>query len=262
MKLFPKWLLKNAGFSLVETLVAIGISTGAALIVYKVLGESQKGQVLVENRDDVNQFHREVIGKLTDRGNCTMTLMEGMTKGLDTFPITRVLNNQRITLLDVPGKLGKITLTELKVAKVDKVKNEAELQAVYTHAIAGKTITAHKSLRVEMSFKDGQFEGCVSRGTLGLDPKDACDLVVGQDEMSKSYFYNGKCNFAKAACEQSGRVWNEEALKCNFSEDDLESLRKEICSTLGFNYSPETSQCLPSQKLLDAVEEYKKSQGQ
>lgn len=244
------------GFTLVETLLAISISTGAALIVYKVLGESQKGQLIVENRDDVNQIHREVIGKFTDRFTCTQTLSEGINNQVSTFSITKVLNEKNIALLTVPHIVGKITLTDLKVTSVDKMKNEAEIQASYSYVVAAKNITTHKKFRVEMSYNNNIFEGCVSRGTLGIDPKDACDLVVGYNDSGSSYFFNGKCNFAQASCEQSGRVWNQGAMKCNFSNDDLESLRNEICSTLGFKYSPETSMCLPSQELLNAVNEY------
>lgn len=252
-------LLKNSsGFTLVETMLAIAISTGAALIVYKVLGESQKGQIMVENRDDINQIHREIIGKFTDRLACNYTLFVGMTENAESFPITKIQNDQNETVLTIPHKFSKITLTELKVSSIDKIKNVAEVQAIYSHTVAAKTITSQKNFRLELSFKDKQFEGCITRGTLGLDPKDACDLVVGSDLNGQSYFYNGKCNFAKGACQQSGRVWNEELMKCNFSEDDLEALRREICQTLGFEYSPQTSRCLPGQDLLNAVEEYKK----
>ena len=255
---FKKLLRSSLGFSLLETMIAIGISTGTALVIFKVLGESQKGQIMVENRDDINQFHREIIGKFTNRSTCTNTLATGILKGDKTFPISKIINEQNTAVITIPLQLGKISLTELKVTSVDKQKNEAEVKAIYNHTIAAKTITSQKNFRVELSFKDNIFEGCVSRGTLGLDPKDACDLVVGNDKDEKSYFYNGICNFAKGACEQSGRVWDETSLKCTFSENDLESLRKEICSTLGFLYSPESSKCLPSQELVDAVEEYKK----
>jgi prepilin-type N-terminal cleavage/methylation domain-containing protein len=50
-----KWV---SGFSLVETIVAIAISTGTALAVYKFIGESQKGQVIVENRDEINRIRQ------------------------------------------------------------------------------------------------------------------------------------------------------------------------------------------------------------
>lgn len=258
MTIFKKLFQNRSGFSLLETMLAIGISTGTALIIYKVLGESQKGQIMVENRDDINQFHREIIGKFTNRSTCTNTLLEGISKGLDTFPLSKIVNEQNIPVVTIPHQQGKISLTELKVMNVDKSKNQAEIQGTYNYTIAAKTKTSHKLFRVELSFKENSFEGCVSRGTLGLDPKDACDLVVGNDSNGVSYFYNGKCNFAKGACEQSGRVWNDDSLKCNFSFEDLEALRNEICSTLNFTYSPETSKCLPSQELIDAVEEMKK----
>ena len=263
MTILQKILKNHYGFTLVETLLAIGISTGAALIVYKVLGESQKGQIMVENRDDINQIHREIIGKFTDRSICSQTLKEGMSKDLPEFSLSKIVNDKETIILSIPFQMGKITLKNLDVVAVDKLKNQAEILAVYSHTIASKPITSQKRFRLELSFKDGQFESCVTRGSLGLDPKDACDLVVGSDALGASYFYNGKCNFAKGACEQSGRVWNEELVKCNFSADDIEALRKEICSTLGFEYSPQTSQCLPGKVLMDAVEEYtKKSQGQ
>lgn len=261
MTIIKKFLRDRSGFSLLETLLAIGISTGTALIIFKVLGESQKGQIMVENRDDINQFHREIIGKFTNRLTCTNTLAEGMSKNLETFPVSTIKNEVNIPVLTIPHQVGKISVTELKVAKIDKSKNEAEIQATYIHKIAGQTKTSYKTFRVELSFKENLFEGCVSRGTLGLDPKDACDLVVGNDSEGESYFYNGKCNFAKGSCEQSGRVWNEEGLKCNFSAEDIEALRKEICTTLGFTYSPETSMCVPSQALIDAVEDLKKKTG-
>lgn len=263
MKIFQKILKNRYGFTLVETLIAIAISTGAALIVYKVLGESQKGQIMVENRDDINQIHREIIGKFIDRSICTQTLKEGMSKGANEFSITKVINEKGTTIHSIPFKMGKITLNTLQVMAVDKLKNQAEILATYSHTIASRVITSQKRFRLELSFKEDQFESCVTRGTLGLDPKDACDLVVGSDISGMSYFYNGKCNFAKGACEQSGRVWSEELVKCNFSADDIEALRKEICSTLGFEYSPQTSKCLPGKALKDAFEEYtKKSQGQ
>lgn len=260
MNKVKKSFLHQAGFTLVETLLAIGISTGAAMIVYKVLGESQKGQIMVENRDDINQFHREIIGKFTDRVTCTLTLKKDIEKGLDNFPIKKIVKVNDTTLLEIPYKQGKITLSELNVVSVDKEKNVALIDAKYLHTIAAKTITAQKQFRLELSYKDNAFEGCIARGTLGLDPKDACDLVVGSDAQGSSYFYNGKCNFAEAACEQSGRVWNVEGMKCNFSEDDLEALRKEICTTIGYEYSPETNMCLPSQALLDMIENLKKQQ--
>lgn len=256
-KLFPN----NEGFSLIETILAIGISTGTALIIFKVLGESQKGQIMVENRDDINQFHREIIGKFTNRAACTNTLSEGMLKGLDSFPLSKIINEENQPALIIPVTQGKISLTELKVVKVEKAKNEAQISATYNHTIANKTKASSKLFKVELSFKENIFEGCVSRGTLGLDPKDACDLVVGTDETGSSYFYNGKCNFARGACEQSGRVWSDELLKCNFSEEDLEALRKEICATLGFVYSAEKSMCLPSQELINEIEELKKKMG-
>jgi hypothetical protein len=258
MTIIKKILPNCCGFSLLETLLAIGISTGTALIIFKVLGESQKGQIMVENRDDINQYHREIIGKFTNRSTCTNTLSDGMLKNLKTFPLTQIINEQYNAVLTIPNQVGKISLIELTVANVDKAKNEAEIRATYNHSIAAKTKTSHKNFRVELSFKDNVFEGCVSRGSLGLDPKDACDLVVGSDEKGESYFYNGKCNFAKGACEQSGRVWSEEGLKCNFSAEDIEALRKEICTTLGFTYSPETSMCVPSPALIEAIETLKK----
>ena len=245
------------GFTLVETLLAIGISTGAALIVYKVLGESQKGQVMVENRDDINQIHREVIGKFTDRFACTNTMNEGMKANLVTFPLKQIKNNENVETLKIPHTFGKITLSELKVLKVDRTKNLAELQASYSHKIGGKDFNTQKAFRLELSFLDGAFEGCITRGTLGLDPKDACDLVVGYDAKEQSYFYNGKCNFARAACEQSGRIWDDGALRCNFSEEDLEALRREICATHSLEYSEAEKKCMPSEELIKMVEEFK-----
>jgi prepilin-type N-terminal cleavage/methylation domain-containing protein len=236
------WFKNNKGFSLVETLIAIGISSGAALMVYKILGESQKGQIMVENRDDINQFHREIIGKFTDRTVCTKTLMPDMTKGLKEFPITEILNEQNKPVVTVP---------------LQQEKNQALVKATYNHTIAAKQLTSDKAFNIDLSYKDNAFEGCVTRGSLGLDPKDACDLVVGLNVVGKSYYFNGKCNFAQGACEQSGRVWDTENLKCHFSEDDLEALRKEICQTLGFGYSPETSKCLPTQEMIDAVKALK-----
>jgi type II secretory pathway pseudopilin PulG len=253
MNLLKKLFRNPYGFTLVETMLAIGISTGAALIVYKVLGESQKGQAIVETKDDINQIHRELVGKFTDRFTCTHTLAEGMNQNLETFPITKIMNEKNIIVLNVPFKMSKITIAELKVASVDKLKNQATVEINYSYNVGNQTKVSKKQFRIELSYKDNKFEGCVTRGTLGLDPKDACDLVVGTDATGKSYFYNGKCNFAKGACEQSGRVWNDIDLKCNFSEDDIEALRTEICSTLGFTYSPGNAVCMPSQALIDAA---------
>ena len=136
---------------------------------------------------------------------------------------------------------------------------QAEVEAVYTYVIAARPVTMKKNFRLEVSYVNGAFEGCVSRGNLGLDPKDACDLVVGQNRDGESYFYNGSCNFARAACEQSGRNWDEKQIKCHFSADDLEELRNQICETLGFDYSAKDSKCLPKQVHLDAIEMLRKA---
>lgn len=245
----------NKGFSLVETMLAIGISTGTALLVYKVLGDSQKGQMMLENRDDMNQVHREIIGKFTDRNNCTATLSDGMNKGEPQFKIPAIKNKEAIDTLKIPATFGKISLADLEVRSVDRIKRTAELAATYSHTLAGKENTTTKLIRVDLSYgADGKFEGCVTRGSLALDPKDACDLVVGLDANNESYFYNGKCNFARGACEQSNRSWNEAELKCNFSEEDLEALRQQICETLYYKYSSEQKKCLPTDEMIEAVQ--------
>ena len=96
---FKKLLRSSLGFSLLETMIAIGISTGTALVIFKVLGESQKGQIMVENRDDINQFHREIIGKFTNRATCTNTLATGILKGDKTFPISKIINEQNTAVI-------------------------------------------------------------------------------------------------------------------------------------------------------------------
>lgn len=239
-------------------MLAIGISTGAALIVYKVLGESQKGQVMVENRDDINQIHREVVAKFTDRFACTHTLSKGMNENLEKFPLEIIKNQDNVETLKIPHQFGRIKISELKVLKVERAKNMAELEASYNHKVGGKDFTTQKRFRLELSYKEGAFDGCITKGTLGIDPKDACDLVVGYDASEKSYFYNGKCNFARAVCEQTGREWEEEKLRCKFSEDDLETLRREICATHSLDYNPDEKKCMPSQELIKFVEEFKK----
>lgn len=257
------FLKKQSGFTLVETLLAIGISTGAAMIVYKVLGESQKGQMMVENRDDINQIHREIVGKFTNRQACAYTLQAAILKKDPEFKLNQIFNDAGKEIIKIPHHYGKVKLDTLTVRNIDVSKNQAEIAADYSHVVAGKENKTEKMFRVELSFnRDKVFDGCISRGTLGLDPKEACDLVVGYNHEGGSYFFNGKCNFPQAACEQSQRVWNTEQQKCNFSEEDLEALRREICQTLSFEYSPETSRCLPSQELIKAAEEFYKKNNQ
>lgn len=252
-------MFKNKdGFGLVETMIAIGISTATALVVYKVIGESQKGQVIVENRDEINQIHREVIGKFTDRSICTPTLATGISKVQNAFPINEILNLKGASLLKLPFKRGKVSITAMEVSKIEKEKNQAEIIATYSSGVAGKISEFKKSFVVELSFKENEFEGCMTRGTLGIDAKDACDLVVGQPLSGESYFYNGKCNFAQAACEQSGRNWNEEKLKCDFSEDDLLAMRRETCDLFNMKFSEEEKKCLANEEMMNAFTEIKR----
>ena len=252
-------MFKNKfGFGLIETMLAIGISTATALVVYKVIGESQKGQVIVENRDEINQLHREIIGKFTDRSICSPTLENVISNGQGPFPLIEILNINGASLLKIPFKRGKISITEMEVSKIEKNKNQAEIVATYNSGVAGKISEFKKTFVVELSFNENKFEGCMARGTLGIDAKDACDLVVGQPLSVDSYFYNGKCNFAKAACEQSGRIWNEDKMKCNFSDDDLLTMRRETCDLFNMKFSEEDKKCLASEEMMNAFSEIKK----
>ncbi len=252
-------MFKNKfGFGLIETMLAIGISTGTALVVYKVIGESQKGQVIVENRDEINQLHREIIGKFTDRSICSPTLKNIIADGEGPFPLREILNINGASLLKIPFKRGKISIVEMEISKIERDKNQAEIVAIYNSGVVGKISEFKKTFVVELSFYENKFEGCMSRGTLGIDAKDACDLVVGQPLSGESYFYNGKCNFAKAACEQSGRIWNEDKMKCNFSDDDLLTMRRETCDLFNMKFSGEDKRCIANEEMMNAFREIKK----
>jgi prepilin-type N-terminal cleavage/methylation domain-containing protein len=249
----------NSGFSLVETMVAIAISTGTALAVYKFIGESQKGQVIVENRDEINQIHREVVGKFTDRGICTRTLSPYFAQNKKApFRITEIVNSNGFSSLVFPHKRGRVSIFAMAVSKVEKDKNQAQIMAIYKSGVAGKITEFKKVFTIELSYKGDQFEGCITRGNLGLDPKDACDLVVGLPDSGESYFYNGKCHFAKAACEQSGRTWNEQKLKCDFSDEDLKAMRRETCDLFNMRFAENERKCIASEQMVNAFNEMKK----
>jgi hypothetical protein len=239
-------------------MVAIAISTGTALAVYKFIGESQKGQVIVENRDEINQIHREVVGKFTDRGICTKTLSPYFAKNLKVpFGITQIVNSNGVTSLVFPHQRGRISIFALIVSKIEKEKNQAQIMAIYKSGVAGKISELKKVFTIELSYKGDQFEGCITRGNLGIDPKDACDLFVGLPDSGESYFYNGKCHFAKAACEQSGRSWNEQRLKCDFSDEDLLTMRRETCDLFNMKFAEDERKCIASEQMVNAFNEMK-----
>ncbi len=246
------------GFSLVETLVAIAISTATALVVYKVIGESQKGQVVVENRDEINQLHREIVGKFTDRSICTPTISGTFTQPNGLSIISQILNLKGQSLLSIPFKRGKVSLAQLEISKLEKDKNQAEILATYSSLVPGKVRELKKTFTIELSFKENLFEGCMTRGTLGIDPKDACDLVVGVSGTGESYFYNGKCNFAKASCEQSGRIWNEQKLNCELSAEDLLAVRRDTCALFNMKFAETEKKCLANEVMIKAFEDVKK----
>jgi prepilin-type N-terminal cleavage/methylation domain-containing protein len=249
------------GFSLVEILLAIAISTGTALLVYKVLGDSQRGQVVVENRDEINQLHREVVGKLTNRFVCTATLFPHMKdKKPAPFNIAE-FKNATDSIMKFPYSRGRVTLNSLMISKIEESKNQAEVLASYSFKVSGNTSEFKKIFILELSFKDKNFEGCITRGTLGIDPKEACDVVIGPPKWGESYFYNGKCNFAQAACEQTGRKWSKTLQKCDFSEDDLMAIRKEICDLFDMNFSADMKKCIATESMINAFNEMKRLMG-
>src|SRR5690606_675300 len=107
-------------------------------------------------------------------------------------------------ILTIPTQINKINVNSMEVVKVKE--EMAEINMGYTYKIAGKETQVERNFRIEIERKENEVASCISRGTLGLDPKEACDLVVGYNEEGSSYYENGRCRFAKASCEQSGRV--------------------------------------------------------
>lgn len=234
----------NKGFSLLETMIAIGISTGIALVVYKVIGESEKRITFIETRDEISQVHRELVGYFTNRYTCTNTIKRSELDG--------IINQDGIAFFNFPHRLGKVTVESLKI--LNQTPSLIEMQATYSYMQAGNRQSISRNFRLEASYEGGVFDSCISRGSLGIDPKEACDLVAGYNADDESYFKNGKCQYAMASCEQSGRVWDTVTQKCHFSTEDLEALRIEICNTLGFEkYDPVTSKCVVSQSVIEAT---------
>jgi hypothetical protein len=253
-----RFLKYDNGFSLVETLFAIAISTATALLVYKVIGDSHRGQVVVENRDEINQLHREVVGKLTNRFVCTASLLPLMTAKKTAPFIIPEFKNATESLMKFPYSRGRVTLNSLVISKIEENKNQAEVLASYSFKVSGNASEFKKIFMIELSYKDKNFEGCITRGTLGVDPKEACDLVVGPPKWGESYFYNGKCNFAQAACEQTGRKWSKALQKCDFSDDDLQAIRKEICDLFDMNFSTEMKKCMATESMIKAFNQMKR----
>lgn len=262
------------GFTLIETMIALAISTGAILATYQVIQNSQKRLNFVESRDEVTQVHREIMGLLTNRYTCSKSLVDVIAMEELPKPVGNLINENGNIIWEFPKKIDRVEVKTLRVTRVDA--SLAELEAEYAFKIAGKEEIMTRSFRIELEREKGIVVSCISRGTLGIDPKEACDLAVGYDDKGQSYYQNGKCNFThatcdhiagtgfyqdekcnfpKASCEQSGRVWDEVNKKCSFSEEDLEALRKEICFTIGYGeYDSGTQRCMPSKEMLEAVE--------
>jgi prepilin-type N-terminal cleavage/methylation domain-containing protein len=244
-------LLKQRGFSLVEILIAIAISSATALLIFKVLEESHTGLRTAENREAVNQMHREIVARFSDRGICTHTLVPGVAGAQEEFQIPRLLNDKNEPVLTVPFTQGPVTLGNLMARNFTPQTRRAEIVATYTYRMKAKATTITRIFQAELSYRDDLFVGCVARGSAVMDPQEACDLVIGHDAEGKSYFYDGLCHFGRASCEQSGRSWNQSFQRCDFSEEDIEALRQMICQTLGFNYNG--SMCVPTQAHIDAI---------
>jgi hypothetical protein len=245
--------MKSLGFGLAESMIALAISGGAALVIYKMIDESAKSQRLLENKDEVQFFAREIINKLGDRQACYHTLRDGFYA--HKFPI--MLENLRDRSNNISYKIpfAKSHLVQLKSISIEKIDVEKRVgygTLKFSHKVQGKEFLVNKKFDLEFDFGEtGEFTGCVSSsGTVNMDPKEACDMVLGFDPEGNSYFQNTQCQYARAACEHMGRNWIELEKKCSWSDKEKREIREELCLALDFQYNPSRNACEVSPELL------------
>jgi hypothetical protein len=247
------YAIKSFGFGLAESMVALAISGGAALVIYRMMDEGAKNQRLLENKDEVQFFAREIINKLGDRQACYHTFRDGVYSNKFPFKLEVLRDRTNNVTYKIPfKKSNRIALTSISFEKLDIKTNTGHAIVSFSHKVQGKEFIVNKKLDLELDFAEsGEFTGCVSSsGTVNMDPKEACDMVLGFDPEGNSYFQNTQCQYARAACEHMGRDWNELEKKCSWSEKEKRQIREELCLALDFQYNPEKNSCELSPELL------------
>jgi hypothetical protein len=245
--------MKSLGFGLAESMVALAISGGAALVIYKMIDEGTKNQRLLENKDEVQFFAREIINKLGDRQSCYNTLRDGYYAMKFPFFLDNIRDRLNNVSYKIPfTKSHLIQLKSISIEQIDIEKRVGHGILKFGHKVQGKEFLVNKKFDLEFDFgENGEFTGCVtSSGTVNMDPKEACDMVLGFDPEGNSYFQNTQCQYARAACQQMGRNWNDVEKKCTWSDQEKKQIREELCMALDLQYNQAKNACEVSPELF------------
>lgn len=234
--------MRMRGFSLVEVMVALGVTGAIALVVMKVSEQGNKSAKQTQSKIEITQTQAEIISMLSNRVACTHTLggagnnlsdlMSGATRTLSV--IKSQTNNNFIG--PIPVQRNNIKIESFTINGWDNVDKMANATLNYTYRL-GPESSVSRSFNFKVSFdmdsvQPNLMKGCVARAAqTTIDPKEICYSVVGVDSNGVAYWDGAQCEFARAACEKIGRTWNAGTSVCEISPKEKLNIKTLECST-------------------------------
>lgn len=228
------------GFSLVEVMVALGITGAIALGVMKISEQGSKAAKQTQSKFEIAQTQAEVISVLSNRTACTNTLggagvdLAGLIGGTSkSLPVIKSQNNTDF-IGPFPTQRKDIRIESLVLSGWDDVDKIANAKVTYTYKMGpSSTTTRDFNFRVSFDMDPTQtniMNGCVARAAqTSIDPKEICTSVVGLDSLGNAYWDGAQCEFARASCEKIGRTWNSVTSACDISAAEKLSIKKLEC---------------------------------
>lgn len=285
---------KFSGFSMVEMMIAVGLASGVALTVMKITEMSSTAQKQTEIKDEIHQLYGEVTGILADRLACKNTLSHILEKveiekikqsktAFEIKEITELKDKENSTTYLLPIKRHGANLIKIEVKNLNLEHKSIDLNLTFKFRREQSELVRHKLIRILLEIENDKITSCVSStGHLSIDPKEACDYLLGLDSEGLSYFTNAECDFPRAVCEKQNKKW--ESGKCLFSEDEILQVRKEVClsllgktelldqyfvngfcqiqkfncDSLGWDYNEGVGKCEPNESFKQEVDKFEK----
>jgi prepilin-type N-terminal cleavage/methylation domain-containing protein len=230
------------GFSLVEVMVALGVTAAIAMVVMKVSEQGSKSAKQTQSKMEITQTQAEIISMLSNRAACTYTMggagsdiSDLVSGGTRDLTIIKSQNNNNF-IGPIPTQRNNIQIEKFFLAGWDNVDKMANASVNYTYRL-GHTNTVSRSFNFKISFdvdstQPTLMNGCVARAAqTSIDPKEICYTVVGLDATGAAYWDGSQCEFARASCEKIGRTWNAMTSVCEISDEEKLSIKKIECDT-------------------------------
>jgi type II secretory pathway pseudopilin PulG len=188
--------INSKGFSLVETLLAVGIVGGITLTVAKLGQETTRLTKTSDRNTDMNNFINDVSYILSDKNNCKATVGEGSTIGSQISAIRKDVNGVIQEVYGLNKSIGNNSFTISQITTVPSANGAdliIEVNRGTLFVSSSKSISRRIPLKVDVV--GNVIEGCYSdiEGMIESAVRAACKGNSARyDEVTKECHHDAQ----------------------------------------------------------------------